>query len=201
MRIALYGASGTGKTTLARMIAEELQLSMNPVGSRSVAQAMGFDSPYDVDRAGMRAEFQRRLLSEKVAWERDREAFVTDRTTLDNLTYTLMHDVGAIDAPMLAEARRAFFRYTHAVFCPIGIFQNVGDDRARVQSNTYHWLFEVVIQALVNNLSEEVEAAAVMGGAEPTCLRLPRLFVCTVATPEARRSWVRSLADSVLRDH
>ena len=57
MRIAFCGASGTGKSTLAKWIVEnaaELKLDgieLNPVGSRSVAKAMGFSSPYDVDKA------------------------------------------------------------------------------------------------------------------------------------------------------
>lgn len=54
MRIAFCGASGTGKTTLARVIGQELGLSMNPHGSRSTAKKMGFSNPYDVDRASLK---------------------------------------------------------------------------------------------------------------------------------------------------
>jgi hypothetical protein len=51
MRIAFCGASGTGKTTLARFLSERFELPLNPTGSRSTAKALGFDSPYDVDKA------------------------------------------------------------------------------------------------------------------------------------------------------
>jgi hypothetical protein len=51
MRIAFVGASGTGKTTVAKVLAERLGLPFNPVGSRSTAKAMGFEGPYDVDKA------------------------------------------------------------------------------------------------------------------------------------------------------
>lgn len=51
MRLAFCGASGTGKTTLARMWSRLTGDELNPVGSRSVAAEMGFRSPYDVDRA------------------------------------------------------------------------------------------------------------------------------------------------------
>src|SRR5271170_3399791 len=88
LRVAICGASGTGKTTLATFISETYGIPMNPVGSRSVSKAMGFDSPYDVDKAGKRAEFQRRLVTEKCEWEAAHDTFVTDRTTFDNLAYT-----------------------------------------------------------------------------------------------------------------
>ena len=110
MRIAFAGASGTGKSTLANFLAKEYGLPVNPVGSRSVSAAMGFASPYDVDRAGKRSEFQQRLLDEKLAWERDHEAFVTDRTTLDNLAYTTLHDVHSIDAATLTQATQGAAR-------------------------------------------------------------------------------------------
>jgi len=51
MRIAFIGASGTGKTTLAKWVAETYSLPLNPVGARSVARDMGFETPYDVDQA------------------------------------------------------------------------------------------------------------------------------------------------------
>jgi hypothetical protein len=61
MKIAFCGASGTGKTTLARYISEKYDLPMNPVGSRSTASLMGFKSPYDVDKAN-RAVYRSELL-------------------------------------------------------------------------------------------------------------------------------------------
>ena len=112
MRLALCGSSGTGKTTLANFLAEHLSLPINPVGSRSVAAAMGFASPYDVDAAGKRAEFQKRLLTEKVAWEKGRESFVTDRTTMDNITYTVLHDVDSISQEDLLLADHGLLRAT-----------------------------------------------------------------------------------------
>src|SRR5450631_4116837 len=91
MRTAFAGSSGTGKSVLTTFIHEKYGYPINPVGSRSVAQAMGFASPYDVDKAGKRAEFQRRLFVEKCNWEDAHESFVTDRTHIDNLIYSSMH--------------------------------------------------------------------------------------------------------------
>lgn len=149
MRIAMTGASGTGKTTLAEWIASTYKLPFNPVGARSVAKAMGFDSPYDVDKFGKREEFQRRLIIEKLAWEVDHETFVTDRTPFDNLAYTALHDVAAVDSQLMAQAHRGARRYTHVLFCSIDAFFNLGDDPARVKDFTYHELFETLTFGLV----------------------------------------------------
>lgn len=132
-------------------MAERYGLSVNPVGSRSVAEAMGFKSPYEVDAAGRRAEFQRRLLSEKVAWERDHEDFVVDRTTLDVLVYTMFHDIYAADEGLLAEVALGMKRYTHVFFCPVDVFCNPGGDAARVQDMTYHKLCDLTLRALMDH--------------------------------------------------
>ena len=54
MKVAFCGASGTGKTTLMRLVCKYMDIPTNPVGSRSVSKAMGFKSPYDVDTASLK---------------------------------------------------------------------------------------------------------------------------------------------------
>lgn len=149
LRIAFCGASGTGKTTLSTYLVEQLKIPFNPVGSRSVAKAMGFESPYDVDKAGKRAEFQRRLVTEKRLWEDSQLAFVTDRTTLDNLAYTVFHDIGTIDAGLLEQIVGGMQRYTHVIYCPVSVFCNPAGDPSRVLDMTYHQLYDTMIEALV----------------------------------------------------
>lgn len=149
VRLAFTGASGTGKTTLASWVSETYGLPQNPVGSRSVAKSMGFDNPYDVDKAGKRSEFQHRLVAEKRAWEDARESFVVDRTTLDNLIYTLMHDVYAIDRALLDSVIEGLGRYTHIVFCPVDSFINIGGDALRVSARVYHELYDEIMRAFL----------------------------------------------------
>lgn len=150
MRVAFCGPSGSGKSTLAAFIQEKYGLEYNPVGSRSVAKDMGFESPYDVDKAGKRAEFQRRLVTEKLSWEASHESFVTDRTPLDNLTYSILHDVRSIDAELLAVATAGLSRYTHIIYCPYEAFCDPGDDAARVKDPTYHLLYDITLKALMD---------------------------------------------------
>lgn len=149
IRIAFCGASGTGKSTLAEYVSQKYHLTMNPVGSRSVARAMGFESPYDVDKAGKRGEFQRRLLHEKVEWEDGHENFVTDRTTVDNLVYALLHDVHSITEEDLVYYKRGVRRYTHVIHCPTRAFCKPGDDPVRVTDMTYHHLYDLILSGII----------------------------------------------------
>lgn len=52
MRIAFAGASGTGKSTLARYVQDTFRVHLNPVGARSVAKDMGFVHPTGHPQAG-----------------------------------------------------------------------------------------------------------------------------------------------------
>lgn len=156
-RIAFCGASGTGKTTLAAWVAETAHLvgdgcavPLNPVGSRSTARAMGLDNPYDVDKKGLRVEFQTRLQAEKISWELAHTAFVTDRTVLDELAYTLMHiEVDAIPDGYVKTALEHMSWYTRVVFCPIDAFWQVGTDPARIANLAYHRVFEQLLHGML----------------------------------------------------
>ena len=149
MRIAMSGAAGTGKTTLANFIHEKYGWPINPVGSRSVSQAMGFASPYDVDAAGKRVEFQRRLFEEKREWETKHESFVTDRTHLDNLVYASMH--GAAHSVELDEYLEALNNYTMIFLCPIRSFHNIGTDPVRMKDTGYHVIYDLFLRGLVDS--------------------------------------------------
>ena len=123
---------------------------MNPVGSRSIAKEMGFENPYDCDAAGRRVEFQTRLLETKLAWEASREQFVTDRTTLDNLLYSMMHGSSGISEHYVNLACRALQRYEFIVYCPTSVFIDLQGDPDRVASMTYHTLYDAALWGLLH---------------------------------------------------
>lgn len=155
LRIAFCGASGTGKSTLAKWVSETYRVPMNPVGSRLIAREMGFHSPYDVDKAGKRAAFQRRLQLKKVVWEMDHDIFVTDRTTLDDFCYMALHEVRAIDDEFLGRAFAHLNRYTHIVYCPLDVFCDPAGDPNRVQDRAYHRVFDMMIQGALKDANVE----------------------------------------------
>jgi nicotinamide riboside kinase len=149
VRIAIAGASGTGKTTLAQAIAERYSLPINPVGARSVALSMGFDNPYDVDKAGRRVEFQRKLFEEKRAWELAHDSFVTDRTYFDNLTYCALHMAEHLPDNAIEEFTAAMGRYDLVLTLQRRDFQSL-DDGVRKTSQAYHEIYEYLLGTLLN---------------------------------------------------
>lgn len=151
LRIAFCGASGTGKTTLAKWVSDQYHIPMNPIGSRIVAKEMGFESPYDVDKAGKREEFQRRLQAKKIAWEMENDIFVTDRTTLDDFSYTALHDVRAVDEVFIGKAFAHMNRYTHVFYCPTDSFCDPGDDPQRIKDMAYHRVFDMMMLGCLTN--------------------------------------------------
>lgn len=155
MRIACAGSSGTGKTTIAKWVQEEFKLEFNPVGSRSVSKAMGFDNPYDVDKAGKRAEFQTKLLDDKVAWEEEHDSFITDRTTFDNLLYTALHDVHSIPEEQINKAALALERYDLIIFFPVNVFCNIAGDPHRVVDMAYHRIYDASLRGFFSTLASE----------------------------------------------
>lgn len=154
IRIAFAGASGTGKSTLAQFVSEHYGVPVNPVGSRSVAAEMGFTSPYDVDQAGKRSEFQHRLLRAKVTWEAERESFVTDRSTCDQLLYWMLHDVRSVGDASLDLVKVGMLRYTHVAYCPVDRFRSREADAARVTDETYHAVYDAALIGLLAKYTE-----------------------------------------------
>lgn len=147
MRIAISGASGTGKTTIAKVIAERFNIPLNPVGARSVSAGMGLDNPYDVDRLGLRVEFQGRLFQQKRDWEAQHEHFVTDRSYFDNLVYCMLHMGSALPDGSIASYQASMTRYEVVFRLQKRDFQDLNDG-VRVKGETYHWAYERLLSDL-----------------------------------------------------
>lgn len=157
MKIAFMGAAGTGKSTLAKFVSASMDIPFVDVGSRSVANDMGFARPYDVDAAGKRDEFQIRLLAKKMEQENGMSSLVTDRTTVDHLAYWHVHsyvnlkmlsivpgDMGDYRSAAIAHMNR----YDVVFWCPFEVFNDMADDPVREKDSYYHLMTEAIMVGL-----------------------------------------------------
>jgi hypothetical protein len=109
-----------------------------------VAFCMGFDSPYEVDAAGKRSEFQEQLLERKITAEICSDFFITDRSVADVLTYYALHESRKMSSGTIQKARDAFGRYTHIFLLPMIAHFEPGTDPCRLGATYrgYHETFE-----------------------------------------------------------
>jgi nicotinamide riboside kinase len=91
MRIGITGSHGTGKTTLAKALAEQTGLPLIEEQARYVAQKLGITSIKSLrDDQNRGANFQWGCLNQQLQVEK-RQHFVSDRTTIDNAVYWLKY--------------------------------------------------------------------------------------------------------------
>ncbi|GAL23004.1 hypothetical protein JCM19235_1305 [Vibrio maritimus] len=90
MKIGFAGAHRTGKTTLAKKVAQELKLAYEAGSATPVFEQMGVN-PTDDLSMNMRFHIQMGILDQFKALSADGEKleFVTDRTPLDYIAYTV----------------------------------------------------------------------------------------------------------------
>jgi len=97
MRIAITGTHGTGKTTLAQVVAERLNLPLITEAARHVARVMGITHAgiFIQDKALAR-RFQQAVLREQIRAENNYPGgFVSDRSTLDCCAYWMAYGLEA----------------------------------------------------------------------------------------------------------
>lgn len=96
MRIGLSGAQGVGKTTLAGVLARELDIPLVEEQARVVVKEFGLDSLRALKgRPQLSKEFQWACLNAQIRVENELgDRFIADRTVVDNAAYWLKWRAG-----------------------------------------------------------------------------------------------------------
>jgi nicotinamide riboside kinase len=135
LRIAITGAHGTGKTTLARALSEKLGLPLIAEQARLVAAEMGVKNCEDLLRNPRLArEFQERVLEEQIRAQLAHPGgFVSDRCTLDCIAYWNLYLGDGSDAGRYFFRARlhAFRRLDLVVYVPLLVLS--GGDGFRLE--------------------------------------------------------------------
>lgn len=95
MRIAFTGSGGTGKTTLLTEVNKELNLPVIGEGIREWLKNNDFKDFKDMTIHHV-VKMQEDTLKRKMDIESELQSFVSDRTTVDNLSYALRW-IGSVD--------------------------------------------------------------------------------------------------------
>ena len=118
-RIAITGASGVGKTTLAERLSVELDLPLIPEMARQLCQERGYSRIGDIrDQEG----FKRQVLSGQMEAEEQHGSFVSDRPAIDcwvlwqrwNICSAMTYDSESYYELCCSQATS----YTHVIYIP-----------------------------------------------------------------------------------
>lgn len=124
MNLGLCGGHRTGKTTLASAIAQQKNIPFVKTDTSAVFRKFGLDPAESMDFR-TRIEIQHRILEAAIAvWERE-SSFVSDRTPIDMMAYTIGDIQGKteVDFSKLEDYLNLCFKATNKFFAKLVIVQ------------------------------------------------------------------------------
>jgi predicted ATPase len=157
LRFAFIGAPGVGKTTLARLLAEKLELPLISERARRVAADWGA-TPATVPQKDLR-DFQWTILRSQVAAEEScRGGFVSDRCVIDTIAHTIAFafPMGMEDSHLRRFTEAAAVRldtYDVVVFVP-PMFP-IENDGERIATEEFQHDLHVLFSRVVEDLDRD----------------------------------------------
>lgn len=151
MRIAFSGSGGTGKTKLLETINKELDLPVIGEGIREWLDEHNFTDFKDMKIKDV-VQMQTDTLKRKMEIESQLQNFISDRTTIDNLSYALRW-IGSINpnydtwmAQYITQAiNHANTNYDIIFILPWGVIP-LEDDGTRSSKQWYQYMMQALIE-------------------------------------------------------
>jgi hypothetical protein len=157
MRIGIVGTAGTGKSSLARGLAESLglQLNLSKTITQKILDRDGYDygSGIQVEKFLATEVRQRQILEDTIQSNQLSNNFVSDRTVIDLAAYAIA-ELHSVNPDVLNEIYNICFanvgRYTHIAFCEWNSINLI--DNGRRTLNPY---YQFVIHSIEKELCHE----------------------------------------------
>jgi predicted ATPase len=185
-KIAIEGASGTGKTTLATSLADDLGIEVLPEDFVSIIRAL---SALGRAEAALRHDARTQLIAACDEWlerRRERQAappgFVADRTAIDVFMRLLLSRTGIDDDTLMTRFARACVEHARQfdcfVFLPLASHAFAGDRNEEGMKRQASLGNKLLSQSMLIGLAKQL-------------VRVPCVFVpVTCRSVEERRQWV-----------
>lgn len=181
MRIGICGAESTGKTTLAKALADKLELPLITEQARGVAKRLGIDDLNKDYPKRLWDRFQWECLKTQMAIEQRHESFVSDRTVLDNLAYWLVDHADPHNCYETLQYWGYAERHIRVRPYDMIVFVRPEDDIAlendgfRHTNPAHRWLIDRVLSSLVAWIAHTYSHIKIVNVSGPTNERLEQV--------------------------
>jgi hypothetical protein len=151
LRVAFCGAGGTGKTTTAQFIENELEIPLLKSASRTFYEIQGLsEEMVNIEFTNeQKLTLQKDIFALKI--ENDRQfSYVADRTVLDHYAYALAYCGGFMDNDQFTEFDERvrslmLSTYSHIFYFPWGFWLPNESDGVRQDRNSWQSLIDNTI--------------------------------------------------------
>ena len=173
-RIGIVGAAGTGKSTLARGLANSLGIDC--LLSKTVTQKILERDNYDYGSGIQIEKFlanefrQRQILEDTIAMHKNSKSFVTDRTLIDLSAYAVV-EMHSSSPDVLKEIYDICHNnvgiYTHIVFCEWSPSNLIDNGR-----RTLNPFYQLLIHSIEKEICTQWDCKPIFIGAMPDSERI-----------------------------